>query len=246
MKFPDPLTLKSLAVGDTIIFAGSQLTGVKHLQEDYYNSFNDECFVIADGVSEMSHSEVAAKLAGETAIWGYKHVRQRPFYWADKRLLLKRIFRSCNLTLWQKRKEYGFEAGLGAALGVVIASTNKVWAGSVGDGSIFIYRESLIDEMTPPDIDKKGKLTDMLGIKRLGLIPHLAVESFLPGDIIVMATSGVSCFVSEDELRVSLEMSGGTKESLNTAVVHLLRTAEENGSTGNMTVCVIKRKRADE
>src|SRR3989304_8104996 len=100
MKFPDPLMLSSRAVRDTVIFAGSQLPGTQKLQKDYFINFSDECFVVADGVSDI-HGEAAAKLAADTAIWGYKHVRQRPFYWADKRRLLKRIFRSSNLTLWQ-------------------------------------------------------------------------------------------------------------------------------------------------
>ena len=245
MKFPDPLMLSSRAVRDTVIFAGSQLPGTQKPQKDYFINFSDECFVVADGVSDI-HGEAAAKLAADTAIWGYKHVRQRPFYWADKRRLLKRIFRSSNLTLWQKRKEQGFENGIATTLSVVIVSINKIWVGNVGNTGVFLYRESLIDELTPSDIDEKGRLTNMLGVKRLGLVPHLAVESFLPGDIVVMATSGVADFVGEDHLRATLETAGDTPESMSNAVINLFRCAEENGSEDNMTVCMIKRIHTEE
>mgnify|MGYP001614428842 CR=1 FL=1 len=168
-------------------------------------------------------------------------MRQRPYYWADKRLLLKRIFRSSNLAVWQKRRESGFEEGLATTLSVVITGPNKIWVGSVGDSSILLYRDSLIDVLTPPDLDEKGKLTNALGFRRLGLVAHIAVEEFLAGDIIVMTTAGVTNYVGEDQIRVVCEMAGDTTESLTNAVVHLLRSAQENGCEDTMTACIVKR-----
>lgn len=225
MKFPEPLS---------ILFAGSQLIGKQEVQADYFTNFNDECFVVSDGVKSMSHGEVAAKLASDTAIWGYKHVRHRPFYWADKCRLLRRIFRSTNLAVWQKRRETGYGDGLATALSVAIVGPTKIWVGSVGDSAVLLYRESLIDVLTPSD-------SDALGLRRLGLVPHVAVSEFLSGDILILASSGVMNFVSEEQIRVVCEVAGETTETITNAVVHLLRTAEENGSNDNMTVCIIKR-----
>lgn len=241
MKFPDPIQLVARPSREKIVFAGSQLSGNQSSQDDYFINFNDECFVISDGVAMLPHGDVAAKLASETAIWGYKHVRHRPYYWADKKLLLKRIFRSSNLAVWQKRRESGFELGLATTLNVAIIGPNKIWVGGVGDSSVLLYREGLIDVLTSPDIDEKGRLTNALGLKRLGLVAHITVEEFVPGDIVVMATAGVTNYVSEDEIRVVCEMAGDTTESLTNAVVQLLRTAEEKGSRDNMTACIMKR-----
>lgn len=239
--FPDPMVLKSKAPHEIILSAGSRLGGIQQTQEDYFINFQDECFVLTDGFTGLPHADVAAKLVNDTAIWGYKLVRQRPFYWADKQQLLRRIFRSSNLTVWQKRRERGFEDGLATTLSVVIVSQNKMWAGSVGDSPIYLYRDGLIDEVTPADRDQQGALTNMLGMRRLGLVPHLAVERLLPGDIVVMMTAGVSDYVGEDELRATLEMAGDTKQSLETAVTHLISTAAEHGSEGKLTACILKK-----
>ncbi len=241
MKFVDPLAFKTKEPRQSILFAGSQLQGGKESQEDFFINFNDECVVVTDGVEGVPHGDVAATLAAETAIWGYKHIRQRPFYWADKKLFLKRIFRSSNLAVWQKRREHGFEAGLATTLSVAMIGTHAIWVGSVGDSGILLYREGLIDILTPQDVDQMGRLTNAIGLKRLGLVPHIAVEKFLPGDILLLATGGVLNHISEDQLRATFEVSGTTTDSLTTAVVHLLKTAEENGSIDNMTACMIKK-----
>lgn len=241
MKFVDPLVIKHKKNPGAIIFAGSQLQGEREVQEDYFINFNDECFVVADGVSGLPHGDVAAKLAAETAIWGYKHIRLRPYYWADKKLFVKRIFRSVNIAVWQKRKETGFEKGLATTLATVIVGTHVFWIGSVGDSGILLYRDGLIDMVAPYDIDEAGRLTNAIGLKRYGLVPHVKAERFLLGDIILLATDGVLGFVNEEELRTVFEVSGNTSDSLSGAVTHLLKTAEENGSTDNKTACLIKK-----
>jgi len=241
MRFPDPMALKQRLHKETLIFASTQRKGLRKYQEDYVGNFNDECFVVADGVGGMPHGDTAAILASQTALWGYKHIRLRPFYWADKRLLLRRIFRSSNLTVWQKRREYGFETGLATTLSVAIVGSQKIWVGSVGDTSILLYRDGLIDFLTPPDNDETGRLTNALGLKRLGLIPHIAVERFLLHDVVLLATDGVINFVNEDELRWVFEAVGDTKESISNAALHLLEIVKNHGGGDNMTVCMIKR-----
>lgn len=241
MKLADPLAVKNRKSSGAILFAGSQLQGPRKSQEDFFINFNDECIVVSDGVGGLPHGDVAARLGAETAIWGYKLIRQRPFYWADKKLFLKRIFRSANLAVWQKRREYGFEAGLAATLSVAIIGTHNIWVGSAGDSTMMLYRDGLIDVMTPNDLDELGMLTNALGMRRSGLVPHIAIERFLTGDILLLATDGVTQFVSEDQLRATFEVTGNTTDSITTAVIHILHMAEENGSTDNMTACMVKR-----
>lgn len=241
MKFVDPIVVQMRKVKDSVVIAGSRLVGNGKKQRDYFTIFRDECVVMADGHCDTVHGDEAAKLAGETALWGYKLIRQRPFYWADRRLLLRRIFRSTNMTIWQKRREKGFETGLTTTLAVVVIGGVKFWVGTAGDTRVLLYREGLIDILTPTDVDKNGELTRVLGVKRLGLVPHVTVEKMLPRDIILIATSGVIDFLDEEQLRVTFEVTGDTEESLTNAITHLLRTAEENGSYGSLAACIIKR-----
>ena len=246
MNFTDPIAVQMRKVNNSVLIAGSKLTGDGKKQRDYFNIFRDECVVVSDGCSDVVHGEVASKLAGETALWGYKLIRQRPFYWADRRLLLRRIFRSSNLTIWQKHREKGFETGLTTTLAVVIVGGHKFWVGTAGDTRVLLYREGLIDILTPTDVDQIGALTRALGCKRLGLVPHVVVEKMLLRDTILIATAGVIDFLDEEQLRVTFEVTGDTEESVTNSVTHLLSTAAENGSQGSLTACIIKRIRREE
>ena len=112
---------------DVILFAGSGFT-----------HFADECFIITDGVASLPHAKEAEELTAQTALWAYKVVRQRPFYWKEKLPFLKRIFRSTNLRLWQKRRDPGFDEGLASALMVLIVIEDYFWLGSAGNCNSFL------------------------------------------------------------------------------------------------------------
>lgn len=241
MKFFDPFSVPPPAPRERILFAAAQLQGERDAQEDFFLNYNDECFVIADGVGGQLHGDTAAQLAAETAIWGYKHIRLRPFYWLDKIKLIKRIFRSTNLTIWQKQRETGFEDGLATTLLVCIVTTQNFYIGSAGDSSAFLYRDGLIDLLTHEDRDSEGRLTKALGTQRLGLIVQTRVEKFLGGDIVLLATDGVVDYVNEEEIRSILERAGDTVQTIETAVETLVQTAQKNGSTDNMTACLIRK-----
>ena len=139
---------------DVTLFAGKNFT-----------HFNDECFIIADGYPGLPHAQEAEKLTAETALWAYNMVRQRPFYWGEKLKFLKRIFRSTNLTLWQKRRDPGFDAGLASALMVLIVIEDYFWLGSAGNCNSFLFRDGLIDVLTKRDVDSEGMLTKAVGLR---------------------------------------------------------------------------------
>jgi serine/threonine protein phosphatase PrpC len=215
---------------DFILFAG----------KDFVHS-KDECFIIADGVESLPHAKEAEKLTRETALWAYNVVRQRPFYWGDKLKFLKRIFRSTNLTLWQKHRDPGYDAGLGSALMVLIVIGDYFWLGSAGNCNSFLFRDGLIDILTPRDVDDEGMLTKAVGFARHQLIPAMHSEKLLEDDIILLTTDSVANYVSEDQMRGIFEEVGTTHESLRTAVDRLIKTAKAAGSRDSMSACLVKR-----
>lgn len=241
MQFQDPRALKILQAKDAIIFASAQLTGARERQEDYFVHYKDECFVIADGVGGMPHGDVAAKLAGDTALWGYKHIRQRHTYWQDKKLFVKRIFRSANIAVWQKRRETGFEEGLAATLVVFIVGAKTFWLGSVGDSSAFFLRNGIFKKLTIDDVDERGYLTKVVGAERFGLVPQFVTDQFLLDDTMLLGTDGITHVLSEEEIKRVLVQAGRTTESVADAVRSLLSAAQKEGSTDNMTACLVKR-----
>jgi serine/threonine protein phosphatase PrpC len=206
-----------------------------------YLHFNDECFIITDGYAGLPHAGEAESLTADTALWAYRMIRQSPFYWKEKLPFLKRIFRSTNLRLWQKRRDPGFDAGLASALMVLIVIEDYFWVGSAGNCSSFLFREGLIDVLTKRDVDDEGMLTKAVGFARHQLIPAMHSEKLLENDMILLATDSVTNFVTEDEMRGVFENAGSSAESLRVAVDSLIETAKVAGSRDSISLCIVKR-----
>jgi serine/threonine protein phosphatase PrpC len=215
---------------DVILFSGHDFA---HL--------HDECFIITDGYPGLPHANVAEQLTRETALWAYSVVRQRPFYWKEKLSFLKRIFRSTNLTLWQKRRDPGFDAVLASALTVLLVIGDYFWLGTAGNCNSYLYRDGLIDILTSRDVDEDGMLTKAVGFSRKQLIPAMHSEKLLENDIILLASDSIANCVSEEQMRGILEGVGTTKESLTIAVNKLIDTAKSAGSRDSISACMVKR-----
>lgn len=241
MRKTDPIFISQLQPKDKIIFAVRQDLGSRTNQEDVFTNYKDECFVLADGVGGMPHGREAAQLTAETAIWGYKQIRLRPFYWEDKKLFMKRIFRSVNIAVWQKHRETGYSGGLASTLVVLMISTRTIWLGSIGDTSVWLSRGGNLKKLTVEDRDNRGNLTKAIGLDRYGLVPQFATSEFTPGDNIILATDGVAEYITDKDLNATNAGLGESEQSVQQSSMDLIKLAKNNGSEDNMTVAIIKR-----
>ena len=191
MRLANPYLVRLQEPKETIVFAAAQDIGQGTVQQDYFLNFNDECFVLADGLSNKAGSEAASKLACETAIWGYKHIRQHRFYFHDKKRFMKRVFRSTNLAVWQKQKEIGFKHGIATTLLVVMIGPKHYWVGHAGDTSAWYVHEGKALKLTTDHVDPKGILQKAVGFKRLGLFPDFTSGEFPVSDMMLLMTDGV-------------------------------------------------------
>lgn len=242
MRFADPYALKIKPTRETVIFAASQHIGTKTVQCDYFLNFNDECFVLADGLDSLPHSAVAAKFACETAVWAYKHIRQHRYYWMDKKLFMKRIFRSTNLAVWQKKKEAGYEAGMATSLMVLIIGAKQYWLGSAGPVGAWHIHGGTFTKLTP-DIDPLRPVEEQqyLGIKRLGLMHAYKTAALNEGETIIMASSGCGNYLTPTDISTAAAMSGKSTNDATAAIMSLVQASGQNGSTENQTGVLIKR-----
>ncbi len=241
MRFADPYALKLQTPRELIIFAACSDQGGAVKQEDYFLNFNDECFALADGLATMPNGEVAAKFVCETAVWGYKLIRQHRFYWADKRLFMRRIFRSANMALWQKRREHEYSEGLATTLIVAMVGAKNYWLGSAGDSGAWHVHGSSIKKLagdTSPAAYGKRKI---LGLKRLGLIPDYTVGVLKRDDVLIMASAGCANYLTAQDISTAAANTGTTNEEMRAAAESLVNNARINGSGDNMTAVVIKR-----
>lgn len=241
MRLPNPYALRQFVARESLIFAASQRPGKKLVQEDFFMNFNDECFVVADGVSTIPHGEVAAKLACETAIWGYKHIRQHKYYWLDKKLFMKRIYRSTNLAVWQKRREDGFESGLATTLMTLMIGTKTYWLGTIGNGCAWIQSGNKIKKLTRDESPFEKNTPAALGLVRLGVTPEYVTGSMKAGDVLLLTSAGCGNYVTPSDIETALGFVGESTEEVTRAVESILSSAVTNGSEENMTAVIIKR-----
>lgn len=204
-------------------------------------NFNDECFVVADGAHTVPHGDVAARLACETAIWGYKHIRQHRYYWLDKKLFMKRIFRSTNLSVWQKRRERGYEAGLETTLTVLMIGPKTYWLGYAGETYVWLQSGSSIKKLTREALPFETEKRKMLGVQRLGLIPDYVTGPMSTGDALLITSGGCGNYLTPSDIQSGMGLAGCTVEDATRAVESVLISAQRNGSTENMTAVIIKR-----
>lgn len=236
----DSLFLHQHPLPPSIIFAAAQLQGTRETQEDYFVNYNDECFVVCDGAGGLPHGEIASKLACDTAVWAYKLVRQRRTYWKDRKLFLKRIFRTTNITLWQKQREEGFDDGMATTMLVCIVLDRRFYIGSVGDSSAFLVRNGSMTKLTTDDSNDSGNLTKSVGMDRYGLAPSVVTGSFIAGDYLVFATDGVTRLMDADICLGSLAGVDQSASKLSEAAVSILTYVRDRGETDNMTLCLLK------
>ncbi len=242
MRFANPYIVRLQEPKETILFAAAQDAGSKNgLQQDYFLNFNDECFVLADGVSTRKLSEAASKLACETAIWGYKHIRQHRFYFQDKKRFMKRIFRSTNLAVWQKQKEVGFKHGIATTLLVVMIGPKHYWVGHAGDTSAWHLRSGVIKKLTTDHVDREGALQKAVGFIRLGLVPDFTTGELISGDMMLLMTDGIEKYLKPSQILAVVDTPVIDIADAQKRTVALINAAKAEGSTSNMTVVLIAR-----
>lgn len=241
MRIADPYALRVQPSRETIVFSAGQLLGNQPVQEDYFLNFDDECFVLCDGLGSMPNGEVASKFAAETALWGYKHIRQHRYYWQDKKLFMKRIFRSTNLAVWQKQREVGFEDGFATSLMVLIIGAKQYWLGCAGPSMAWKIHGSSMTKLTPESGVFDESYKQMLGLKRLGLVPMYNTAAFSPSDVLILTSAGCGNYLTPGDLEAAASMVGDNVQGASEAVTLLLNASKVNGSNENMTVIILKR-----
>jgi serine/threonine protein phosphatase PrpC len=207
-----------------------------------FEQYRDECFVLAQGYDRLPNAELSARLTAETAIWGYKLIRQRPFYWQDKLLLSNRIYRSVNIAVWQKRRETGFETGIASTLSVAIAGAKNIWLAWVGDSKSYFIRSGSIVFASQADSAEGGMRTKTIGTKRFGLKPNVQVERFDPGDLAMMLTPQVWQHIEPQKLEELLRLPCETQNQLIIIAESILTESKsKTGGSRDMAVVLMKR-----
>lgn len=160
--------------------------------------FQSEFFSIMHGAS-LAYGYIAAEIAADTAIWGYKEIRKRQCYWIDKKQLLTRIIRTTNISLWQKHKEKLYAKGLLVDGVCCIIGEKTAWVGCFGEASVLEIRGNKEQRLMGVVAGERYDAQQKLGSDRYKLSFVSASFPFESGDTFILA-SGTTATMTREEL----------------------------------------------
>lgn len=162
--------------------------------------FQSEFVCLMHGASP-AYGYIAARIAADTAVWGYKEIRKRQCYWIDKKQLLTRIIRTTNITLWQKHKEKLYEKGLLVDGVCCIFGQKTAWIGCFGDASVVEIRTNKEQRLMGTVAEGVYDATQKLGSDRYKLSFVSASFPFEAGDTFIFACGTTAKMTREECVR---------------------------------------------
>lgn len=206
---------------------------------------------VADGVSGQVGGEVASHIAIETLRMYYAlpHVDISPL---DR---LRNVFLEAHQRIEHYAVEHPEYRGMGTTMTTVVLKDRCLYYGHVGDTRLYLIHAELnqMEQLTEDHtlvrrFVLEGKLTPEEAAQEnshvleqaLGCVSRLRVEtgeyaSLEPGDVVVLATDGLTDLVSDAKIRETVLGA----PSLDDACQRLVAKANQRGGRDNITVVLI-------
>lgn len=238
------------------VFVKTDVGKAREINEDsyYVPKGNDELqiFIVADGMGGYNGGEIASSLAIKSA----KNYIETNFISTPKdresmQELVKSSMQYANMVVYERSKENSELDGMGTTLEVCFLYEGRLYVGHIGDSRIYRIRNHIIRKLTNDHsyvetLVKDGKITkeeakihpkkNML-MKALGcteyIEPDVMVRGFQKGDVLLMASDGLTNMVDEKEIYTIIE---NNKEN---AAEKLIERANESGGYDNITAIIV-------
>ena len=241
-------------------YVKSDIGKVRSANEDYFINEkldkNEYIFVVADGMGGHNAGGVASELGALTFINQYKYQRKK------KKSIIDSMFfsiKEANETIYKKSLSDPKKSGMGTTFSACVISNMKAYIVHVGDSRIYLIRDNDIKRVTTDHtfVEKmleQGKITDQealhhpqknilymsLGVQK-SLEPEIIDDfNIKDEDVIVMCSDGLVNTVTNNQMK-KFSLIYNPQES----VEKLIKLANKNGGTDNITVQVIRINKAE-
>ena len=236
-------------------YGKSDIGKVRSTNEDYFINEkldkNEYIFIIADGMGGHNAGGIASELGTLTFINQYKYQRKKKKSIIDS---MSFSIKKANETIYKKALSDPKKSGMGTTFSACVISNMKAYIIHVGDSRIYLIRDNDMKRVTTDHtfVEKmleQGKITDQEALhhpQKNILYMSLGVQkSFEPeiidnfdikdGDVIVMCSDGLVNTVTNNQIK-KFSLIYNPQES----VEKLIKLANKNGGTDNITVQVIR------
>lgn len=231
----------------------------KNNEDNFFVDPDLGLLVVADGMGGHNSGEVASDLATSTIrefarqmLGGAKVVVPEG---GDASLSvrgrqLEYFVRSANTMIYEKGRAFPKDAGMGTTVVAVLADAKSMTVAHVGDSRLYLFRRGDLSQITEDhslvadqvrrglisaDEAAKSSLQNIL-TRALGAEPDVKVDvadhPLFPGDVILLATDGLSKMVTDEEVALTISEDPTPLKVVET----LIGKANAGGGVDNVTV----------
>lgn len=216
-----------------------------------------EFFMIADGMGGASAGEVASQIAVDTiSDFVTKHLQQEI---GDVEPILRQAIYEANQKIVDEASKIEAYQGMGTTFVSALVDANDVVFTHVGDSRGYIFQRGQLAQVTKDhslvaELVRRGQLTAeeafhhpqrnivtrSLGAE-LHSTPDVTVVPWLPGDILLLCSDGLTDVVHAEELEPFLIQMAGAycQEDVESIADQLIRLSLERGGPDNITLILV-------
>jgi protein phosphatase len=230
---------------------------VREKNEDYFLIVKDEneeitALIIADGMGGHNSGEIASFMASDCLARFFKSRINKELEPANIDDWLVQGINEANIKVYNEAKENSINSGMGTTISLAVFSDDIINIGHVGDSRVYLFRNNTFEQVTTDhsyieELIKSGTITKeearthprrnvitrALGNEEV-VIPDLYKLEFLPGDILLMCTDGLTNMLDDDEIFNVLNTIKAPEDICS----RLVEIANQKGGEDNITVIV--------
>jgi PPM family protein phosphatase len=213
---------------------------------------------LADGMGGHRAGEVASRMATELVVAELAPAPAGAEPSADPRrtmLAVERSINRANEAILAAGRADAKHGGMGTTLALAVFRGGRVTWAHLGDSRIYRVRgarmrlltrdDSLLRDQVEQGVisaeeasrsHNRSLVTRALGIGET-VVPHLADDAAVPGDIYVLCSDGLNDLVEDTDIELIV---GALRANLPLAARHLVQAAKDNGGFDNVSVILAR------
>ncbi len=245
------------------VYAKTDIGKAREKNQDFYYVSEEtngmRLCILADGMGGYKGGEIASSLATASAR-KYIELKFESIEPTTENIqnLIKEAMDYANKIVYEKSRENEELDQMGTTLEICIMHGHKVYIGHIGDSRIYRIRRNIIRRITTDHsyvetLVKDGTITreeafyhpkkNML-MKALGctekIEPDITAKGFLPGDIMLMCSDGLTNMLQEEEIYEIIN------DNIEEACKKLVERANELGGYDNISVVIVAKEQEEQ